>query len=479
MAYLCNGKYNYVNGLTDISDNIMAYLCNEKDMCETNPCQNGGHCVSERNSYFCECREGFAGQNCDQACDAKADVAFLIDSSGSIGQHNFRLVKDFVYKVVEELTIGKRHTRTGLVSYSTSARMGFHLDDYITKSGVEDAISSVGYVYGNTNTAAGIKMVRRSVFNPSRGDRPDAQNFLIIITDGVSNVKAENTIPEAQKAKEEGVHVITIGVGSFDSAELRAMASEPTDNNMYIIDDFNSFAGLKTNLVKATCRDESICNDNPCLNGGVCSVGVNTFQCKCPTGYSGLRCEKACIDRKDIVFVLDSSSSVGKDNFQYMLDFVRALVEEIAGTSNEHRFALITYSTRVNLVFSLGRYSNGNVGKVISTTRYKAGSTNTAGGLRTAADVLKMNGGRSSAEDIVILLTDGQSNLNSRDTIPSAEALKQKGVKVITVGIKITDTDEIKAIASSEKEVFIAKDFQSLTDIKQEISENSCQGNGR
>lgn len=111
------------------------------------------------------------------ACDAKADVAFLIDSSGSIGQHNFRLVKDFIYKVVEELTIGKRHTRVGVVSYSTSARMGFHLDDYITKSGVEDAISSVGYVYGNTNTAAGIKMVRRSVFNPSRGDRPDAQNF--------------------------------------------------------------------------------------------------------------------------------------------------------------------------------------------------------------------------------------------------------------------------------------------------------------
>lgn len=179
------------------------------------------------------------------------------------------------------------------------------------------------------------------------------------------------------------------------------------------------------------------------------------------------------------MFVLDSSSSVGKDNFQYMLDFVNALVEEMGSASNEHRFALITYSTQVRLVFSLGRYSNGDVGRVISTTRYKAGSTNTAGGLRTAADVLKMNGGRSSAEDIVILLTDGQSNLNSRDTIPSAEALKQKGVKVITVGIKISDTDEIKAIASSEKEVFIAETFQSLKDIKQEISENSCQGSGR
>jgi hypothetical protein len=43
-----------------------------------------------------------------------------------------------------------------------------------------------------------------------------------------------------------------------------------------------------------------------------------------------------CIDKKDVIFVLDSSSSIGKDNFQYVLDFVRALVEEIGGTSKEH-----------------------------------------------------------------------------------------------------------------------------------------------
>lgn len=111
------------------------------------------------------------------ACDAKADVAFLLDSSGSIGQQNFRLVKDFVHRVVQEMAIGKGHTRVGVASYSTNARMGFHLDDYLTKESVQDAISSIGYEYGNTNTAAGIKMVRRSIFNPARGDRSDAQNY--------------------------------------------------------------------------------------------------------------------------------------------------------------------------------------------------------------------------------------------------------------------------------------------------------------
>ena len=111
------------------------------------------------------------------ACNPKADIAFLLDSSGSVGQKNFRLIKNFVYGVVEQMTIGKVDTRVGVVSYSTAARMGFHLDDYLTKYGIENAVSSISYSYGNTNTAAGIKTVRRGIFNPARGDRPDAQNF--------------------------------------------------------------------------------------------------------------------------------------------------------------------------------------------------------------------------------------------------------------------------------------------------------------
>jgi hypothetical protein len=62
------------------------------------------------------------------ACNPKADIAFLLDSSGSVGQKNFRLIKNFVYGVVEQMTIGKVDTRVGVVSYSTAARMGFHIE---------------------------------------------------------------------------------------------------------------------------------------------------------------------------------------------------------------------------------------------------------------------------------------------------------------------------------------------------------------
>lgn len=33
------------------------------------------------------------------------------------------------------------------------------------------------------------------------------------------------------------------------------------------------------------------CFSKPCLNGGICSIEVNSYTCICPTGFSGQRCE--------------------------------------------------------------------------------------------------------------------------------------------------------------------------------------------
>ena len=55
-------------------------------------------------------------------CDARADVVFLLDSSGSVGHADFRRVKQFAANMVSELSIGRDHTRVGLASYSSRSR---------------------------------------------------------------------------------------------------------------------------------------------------------------------------------------------------------------------------------------------------------------------------------------------------------------------------------------------------------------------
>ena len=37
----------------------------DEDDCASDPCENGGTCVDEVNSYSCTCDPGFTGQSCE------------------------------------------------------------------------------------------------------------------------------------------------------------------------------------------------------------------------------------------------------------------------------------------------------------------------------------------------------------------------------------------------------------------------------
>ena len=59
------------------------------------------------------------------------------------------------------------------------------------------------------------------------------------------------------------------------------------------------------------------------------------------------------------------------------------------------------------------------------------------------------HGDRPDQNDVVLLITDGESNVDSNLTIREAELLKNQGVRIYVVGVtnKINET-ELRAIAS-------------------------------
>ncbi|KAL5006010.1 hypothetical protein ScPMuIL_017168 [Solemya velum] len=438
---------NDVTELKKISDQIMEHMCDDHDVCAENPCQNGGTCVSNHGTFYCQCPKHYAGARCERGCDAVADVVFLIDSSGSVGHHDFRKVKDFVHNMVEHLSIGKDNTRVSVATFSTRSSIAFYLSDFYTKDAVQNAVSGVSYEYGNTNLAGGLKLVRHRILSRVHGDRAEVQNFLVVVTDGLSNINPENTIPEANLLKKHGTHIYSIGVGAFDPWELQAIASKPSSANSFVIKDYNALDSISEDLIRATCRDISICDGSPCANGGTCVPGINMFTCQCQKGFKGKLCERECTAKKDVVFLVDSSGSVGVANFQSSLKFLSNLVEEmtVEGVSNE--FGFVTFNSDVRLVFSLGRYKDvETVINAIETSRYSPGATNTAGALRTAIELYGPHyGDRSDAENIVILITDGLSNVKEYDTIPAARELRRMA-QIIVVGVGVTNTTEIEIL---------------------------------
>lgn len=77
---------------------------------------------------------------------------------------------------------------------------------------------------------------------------------VIVITDGLSNINSESTVPEAEYTKAQGIHVFSIGVGISDPWELNAIASNPPENNVFPIVDWDGLWDISDKLIDNVCR---------------------------------------------------------------------------------------------------------------------------------------------------------------------------------------------------------------------------------
>ena len=187
-------------------------------------------------------------------CDGRADVVFVLDASGSIRHERFQNVLDFINSIVTQLEIATDRTRVGVIKFSDNAQIQFNLNKYRSKQDVIAHINHISFTGGRTHTASAIQQVRTQMFQENQGDRSSVPNFMVIFTDGNSNINPDRTIPEAIAARVAGVHTIVVSVGTMlNMLELRGIASIPQEKNMYSVRSYNSLPSIVNNVVRATC----------------------------------------------------------------------------------------------------------------------------------------------------------------------------------------------------------------------------------
>ncbi len=191
----------------------------------------------------------------------QADIVFAVDASSSVKEHNFREQLRFVSRIVQRLDVDGGHARVGLLSFHSYPRIHFHLRDYKTQSQVLEAIKSVWYRYGGTNTADAIRTVRKVMFTRSKGARTvdGVPQVLVLITDGVSNMDANQTMPEAQVAHKAGIHIYTIGVGLVGfTEEIDQIASPPSNFNRYVVKHSGELKVIEEKFVRQMCLGRNL-----------------------------------------------------------------------------------------------------------------------------------------------------------------------------------------------------------------------------
>ena len=192
-------------------------------------------------NFFLECSQ------------AKADLVFVLDASGSVTSNNFDLMKDFVKNFLSDADIDGGNVRVGMIVFSTEADVIFILDEYDTKADIYDAIDAISYREGKTNTALALRYLREEMFAVDNGDRLNVDNIAIVITDGYSTINKEKTIFEAEIAHSEGIHIYSIGIGLSDLRELDGIASKPAAANRFAVENFQDLEELQKKVFAVFC----------------------------------------------------------------------------------------------------------------------------------------------------------------------------------------------------------------------------------
>ena len=124
-------------------------------------------------------------------CSKVLDIAFMIDSSGSLDTSDFNKALEFVETIVYGLTINSdgSGSRVAALSYSKRVDLGFDLNDYYDKDKIIKEIGELTYFGSSTYTHLGLRTLATSVFQTTYGARSTQEGDIYVIHLGVMTMQ--------------------------------------------------------------------------------------------------------------------------------------------------------------------------------------------------------------------------------------------------------------------------------------------------
>lgn len=181
----------------------------------------------------------------------------------------------------------------------------------------------------------------------------------------------------------------------------------------------------------------------------------------------------------DVYFLVDSSWSMGKENFEHVRHFLYSVIKALHEAGGQKfKFALVQYNSRPETEFQLNSYpTTQGVLAHVKAMSYRGGGTLTGLGLdfliRTHLNSASGSRAGEGVAQMVVVLTDGRSQ---DDVSEPAKVLHLAGVEVFTVGVQDAVDWELREMASQphDTHVFSVDSFLTLRDIIQDLVVGLC-----
>jgi len=200
---------------------------------------------------------------------AAADIVFLVDSSGSIEYNqrgDYQREKEFVVSVIRGLDVGADRVRVGMSIFGDRDETIFTMNQYFDIESMVRAVQGARYMDAQTNIYGTFQNLFNTHFNPSAGDRQDAPNMVIMITDGRQEPEqlGRPEVAAEQFRRQAPASVICVGVGpAVDTNELMLMSGiyqvatqsweQRRDHSWFQSPDFASIGNLVAEIQNVVC----------------------------------------------------------------------------------------------------------------------------------------------------------------------------------------------------------------------------------
>ena len=188
-------------------------------------------------------------------CDNPVDVAFLVDSSGSLCRDGFRSQKEFIKAIAKEVNVSPLYSRIGVITYSGRASVEIKLSDYTQLESLIDAVELLPYLGKTTRIDKAIALASKKLMTAEGGRRKGVPGVLIVMTDGRQTPDADVTPIEEAASNLWKLELTTfvIGIGKMvDAKELIKLAMR--EDNLFLTPSVKEMSSLAQPLAMSICK---------------------------------------------------------------------------------------------------------------------------------------------------------------------------------------------------------------------------------
>ncbi|XP_069497615.1 protein crumbs homolog 1 isoform X2 [Ambystoma mexicanum] len=295
--------------------------CSGDNLCQPNPCQNGGVCYSIWDDYTCTCPPNTAGRACEEVrwCELRPCPP---ESRCQAVHHGFECVATASFNGKNSIISYRSNGK--ITRDLTNVTFGFRTRDsevVLLHAEKEPEFITIGirqskllFQLQSGNSFYVLRLASPQRVNDGKWHRValamtdplsqssrwhmeiDEPKDLVTSTVSTGNLnflRDETDIYLGDRASDDAAALTGCLTGCLSTLQLGAIHLPYMDDAALRMKKPQEEQFLKTSPspVAAGCLQADACESDPCMHGGGCQDLYSTYQCACPQGWVGAHCE--------------------------------------------------------------------------------------------------------------------------------------------------------------------------------------------